>query len=255
MHLVVFIAFLVILPLWSEIKRQMYYLGSIPDPTSVCKKRKPGQVSHKPSATGWSKSQQLEGQVTAQRMWRSWVTRGVAKPVHSHSSVSARLRTTADPALFLQQANPFMSSGLGLTELSCPPWTGRSQRQWENRQWLAATTSFLIKSMKTTATTKQTDTLQERSGRLISNTFAFWCLRSYLDLFRDPVSFVLPSWRSLSHSIPRTIRNCHMPVLMVLQKTGKELPQSTTATKLFYKLEASRVPSLAPDVRGPNVHS
>ena len=43
-----------------------------------------------------------------------------------------------------------------------------------------------------------------------------------------------------------------MPVLMVLAKNGK---RATTATKLFYKLEAQRVPSLSPDVRGPNVHS
>lgn len=165
MHLVVFIAFLVILPLWSEIKRQMYYLGSIPDPICVLKKRNPGRISHNSSATGWSKSQHLEGQATTiQVTLRGLVMRGVEPPPtlapQPRGSWGQRSSCTVPkykPTLFLAYRHHGQQSFLH--EL------GRSSRNWENSWQSVTAANFKIKSMKKLATAKAERGPSRKVGR------------------------------------------------------------------------------------------
>lgn len=157
----------------------MYYLGSIPDPICVCKKWKPGRVSHKPSATGWSKSWYLEGQVTKQRMQRSWVMAGVDNsPSPLRPSWAEHNRR---PYIV---PNTLLGSRLSGPQ-SSPPWTGRLQSQWENRRWLVAATVLKLSQWRQWPQQGQRGILPERSGGLLSNTFAFSHLRSHLGLLRD----------------------------------------------------------------------
>lgn len=224
----------------------MYYLGSIPDPICVCKKWKPGRVSHKPSATGWSKSWHLEGQVTKQRMQRSWVMGGVdnsPSPLRP-SWAEDNMRPWIVPNTLLV-SRPWGPQ-------SSPPWTGRLQSQWENRRWLVAATVLKLSQWR------QARTERDSSRKVWRTPLKHFCiLTSQVPSRSFQGSWLVHTVAFLEKFVPFPSVNHKVPPHDFsngsCKKTGKELQQATTATRLFYKL-AQRAPPLSPDVRGPTVH-
>ena len=115
--------------------------------------------------------------------------------------------------------------------------------------------SFKIKSVKTMATAR---TERDSSRKVWRTPLKHFCILTSQVPYRSfqgsclvhTVAFLekFVLFPSDNHKVPP-----HGFSNGSCKKTGKELQQATTATRLFYKL-AQRAPPLSPDVRGPIVH-
>lgn len=140
MHLVVFIAFLVILPLWSAVKRQMYYLGSIPDPFCVLKEEiQEGMhttLCHRLIKVSAPWRPRHHRDITPRGLVTSRWTSRSNQPLTPDGTEDNR-----SPCTVLKTHH----SHWGRSASCNSP--GQSSRQWHNKQW-SVTVTFKIKSMR-----------------------------------------------------------------------------------------------------------